>query len=104
MDGASGVRGAQQRLQRADQAVDAGEVDLFDLGELARFGVGDRRQARRAHGGRRLNPDVQLAEALEQGAAQAVDGAAVHQVEWDEAGVLAGGGEDLVVQLFQGAL
>ncbi|MNJ62313.1 hypothetical protein D3C77_581510 [compost metagenome] len=104
MDGAAGVRGAQQRLQRADQAIDAGEVDLLDLGEFAGLGVGHGRQARGAHGGGRLDPDVQLAEAFEEGAAQAVDGAAVDQVERDQGGVLAGGGEDGVVQLFQTAL
>ena len=104
MDGPPGVRGAQQRLQRADQPVDGREVDLFDLGELARIGVGHRRQARRPHGRRRLDPDVQFLEPFEDRAAQPVDPAPVDQVERDEGRVFARRGEDGVVQFLKPAL
>ena len=94
----------QQRLQRADQAIDGGEVGLLDLGELARVGVRHRRQARRPHGRGGMDPDVQLPEPFENRAAQPVDGAPVHQIERDQGRVAARGGEDGVVQFLQPAL
>lgn len=51
-----------------------------------------------------MDPDVQLLEPLEDRPTQPVDGASVHQIERNQGGVLARGGEDGVVQLLQAAL
>ena len=66
--------------------------------------MGHRRQARRPHGGGGVDPDVQLLEPFEDGPAQSVDSAAVDQVERNQGRVLAGGGEDGVVQFLKPAL
>src|SRR5690606_13593928 len=73
-------------------------------GEAARVDVADRGQALGAEGGRGVDPDVELAEAFEDGAAQTVDAAAVDQVEGHQGRVLARGGENGVVQLFERTL
>ena len=75
-------RWLQQRLQRADQAVGAGEVGGHDLVPDSRRDVADRPQAAQHGGG--VDQDVELAVALEDRAAQLVDAVAVGEVHRDQ--------------------
>ena len=101
-DRPAGVTCFKQRLHRADQTEDAGEIGGHDLVPDVRRDVADRTQAAQHGGG--VNQDVELFVALENLSAELIDAGPVGQVHRNQRRTLAAFAPDRIVQVLQRAL
>jgi len=98
----AGLGAPQQRLGRADQAVDGAQVGGDDLVPELGINVGDRPEPTQHRGG--VNQDVEMAVAVEELGAENVDRLALGQIERHERWAVKAQRAKLVVELLQGAL
>ena len=100
-DRAARVGGAQQRVERADEAVVGGHVDRHHLVPDRLVDMGDGREL--AEDARIADEDVELAPALVDRRAEPVEGIEILEVEGTSVAA-APSAPDLVVELFERAL